>query len=346
LFLWGVAGGEQKSGECVDGWPRLSKNKGMPRPAIEIENLSKEYPYGFLNLKKRRSLEDLSMQVQTGEVFGFLGPNGAGKSTTIKLLMRLIFPTSGTARILGKSIKDVSMHQQIGYLPEQPYFYDYLTAAELLDYFARFHGLKESERRERVQRMLKKVGLETAKKIQLRKYSKGMLQRAGLAQAILHDPQVVVLDEPMSGLDPLGRREVRDIILELKKDGRTVLFSTHILSDAEMLCDRVGVIVGGKLRGVGTPGEMVGIQAQGMEILFELQENGKKFALLEKATKTGERYRVQLPEAELYDALDELKAAGARILSVAQLKPTLEEFFMNLVDADRAQANAVEVSGR
>jgi ABC-2 type transport system ATP-binding protein len=172
-----------------------------------------------------------------------------------------------------------------------------------------------------------------------------MLQRAGLAQAILHDPQVVVLDEPMSGLDPLGRREVRDIILELRKEGRTVLFSTHILSDAEMLCDRVGVIVGGKLRGVGTPGEMVGIQTQGMEILFALGAAGKKFALLEKATKTGERYRVQLPEAELYAALDELKAAGARILMVAQIKPTLEEFFMNLVDADRAQANAIEVSG-
>ncbi len=344
--LLGIACREQMRGECVDEVRRLSKNRGMPSPAIEIENLSKEFPFGFLNLKKKKSLENLSMQVQTGEVFGFLGPNGAGKSTTIKLLMRLIFPTSGTARILGKSIEDVSMHRDIGYLPEQPYFYDYLTAAELLHYFARFHGLKAADRQERVQRMLKKVGLETAKKIQLRKYSKGMLQRAGLAQAILHDPQMVVLDEPMSGLDPLGRREVRDIILGLKKEGRTVLFSTHILSDAEMLCDRVGVIVGGKLRGVGTPGEMVGIQAQGMEILFELAAARKESALLEKATRTGERYRVQLPEAELYTALDELKSVGARILSVAQLKPALEEFFMNLVDAERAQANAVEVSGK
>jgi ABC-2 type transport system ATP-binding protein len=318
----------------------------MSSPAIEIENLSKEYPFGFLNLKKKKSLENLSMQVHTGEVFGFLGPNGAGKSTTIKLLMRLIFPTSGTARILGKSVEDVSMHRNIGYLPEQPYFYDYLTAAELLDYFARFHGLTSADRHERVQRTLKKVGLETAKKIQLRKYSKGMLQRAGLAQAILHDPEVVVLDEPMSGLDPLGRREVRDIILELKKEGRTVLFSTHILSDAEMLCDRVGVIVGGRLRGVGTPGEMIGIAASGMEILFELTSSEQRFPLLEKAVKTGERYRVHLEESELYPALDQLKAAGARILSVAQLKPTLEDFFMNLVDADRAQANAVEVSGR
>jgi len=150
----------------------------------------------------------------------------------------------------------------------------------------------------------------------------------------------------MSGLDPVGRREVRDIILELKKEGRTVLFSTHILSDAEMLCDRVGVIVGGKLRGVGRPGEMVGIQSQGMEVLFELDGGGKTFPLLSRATNTGERYRVEVSEAELYAALEELKCAGARILSVTQLKPTLEEFFMNLVDADRAQANAVDVSGK
>ena len=325
---------------------RLSKNRGMPGAAIEIENLSKEYPYGFLNLKKRMSLENLNLRVESGEVFGFLGPNGAGKSTTIKLLMRLIFPTSGRARILGKSIEDVSTHQVVGYLPEQPYFYDYLTAAELLDYFARFHRLTASDRRERIERMLKKVGLETAKKIQLRKYSKGMLQRVGMAQAILHEPEVVVLDEPMSGLDPLGRREVRDIILELKRERRTVLFSTHILSDAEMLCDRVGVIVGGKLRGVGTPGEMVGMRTQGMEILFEVEGAAKKFALMDRATRTGERYRVEVSEGELYGALNELNSVGARILSVAQIKPTLEDFFMHLVEADRAQASAVEVSGK
>ena len=325
---------------------RVSKNRGMPAAAIETENLSKEYPYGFLNLKKRMSLENLNLQVESGEVFGFLGPNGAGKSTTIKLLMRLIFPTSGRARILGKSIEDVSTHQVVGYLPEQPYFYDYLTAAELLDYFARFHRLTASDRRERIERMLKKVGLETAKRIQLRKYSKGMLQRVGMAQAILHEPEVVVLDEPMSGLDPLGRREVRDIILELKRERRTVLFSTHILSDAEMLCDRVGVIVGGKLRGVGTPGEMVGMRTQKMEILFEVEGAAKKFALMDRATRTGERYRVEVSEGELYGALNELNSVGARILSVAQIKPTLEDFFMHLVEADRAQASAVEVSGK
>src|ERR1700676_1200762 len=267
----------------------------MPGSAIEIENLTKEYPFGFLHLKRKTSLEGLNMQVEMGEVFGVIGPNGAGKSTTIKLLMRLIFPTAGSARILGKPISDVEMHRDIGYLPEQPYFYDYLTAAEVLDYFARFHDLTAADRKERVDRLLKKVGLETARKIQLRKYSKGMLQRVGLAQAILHDPKVVILDEPMSGLDPIGRREVRHIILELKPDGKTVLFSTHILSDAEMLCDRVGVIVGGKLRGVGAPDEIVGLKAHGLEILFEHSgSDARAAALLAAATRTGDRYRLQV----------------------------------------------------
>ena len=319
----------------------------MPGSAIEIEKLSKEYPYGFLNLKKKTSLEALTMQVETGEVFGFLGPNGAGKSTTIKLLMGLIFPTSGHARLLGKPTSDIQMHRDIGYLPEQPYFYDYLTATEVLDYFAKFYDFSAADRKERVQRMLKKVGLETAGKIQLRKYSKGMLQRVGLAQAILHDPKLVILDEPMSGLDPVGRREVRDIILELKNAGKTILFSTHILSDAEMLCDRVGVIVGGKLQGVGAPGEIVGIQTHQMEILFSLAAPGTTAApLLASATRTGDRYRLQVPEAELFAALDQLRHAGGKILSVSQVKPSLEEYFMHLVAADRAQAAAVEVTGK
>src|ERR1700751_4010344 len=298
--------------------------------------------------KKNPSLGRVPMQVEEGEVFGFIGPNGAGKSTTIKLLVGLIFPDAGSARILGKPITDIEMHRDIGYLPEQPYFYDYLTAAEVLDYFARFHDLTAADRAERVERMLKKVGLETARKIQLRKYSKGMLQRVGLAQAILHDPRVVILDEPMSGLDPVGRREVRDIILELKREGRTVLFSTHILSDAEMLCDRVGVIVGGKLRGVGAPDEIVGIKAQGMEILFEHPGDaaGAASTLLEKATRTGNRYRLHVEEAELCATIETLREAGARILSVAQMKASLEEYFMHLIAADRAQSAAVDVSGK
>src|SRR5450755_1857129 len=244
----------------------------MGTPAIEIEGLTKDYAVGFWRKRMRRSLDHLTLQVQEGEAFGFLGPNGAGKTTTLKLLMSLIFPTSGTARVRGRSIDDVRMHREIGYLPEQPYFYDYLTARELLDYYARFFGYPAVERRQRVTRFLEHVGLADAGDVQLRKFSKGMLQRVGIAQAIVHDPQVVFLDEPMSGLDPVGRREVRNIILDLKKQGRTVFFSTHILSDAEVLCDRVGVLVGGKLQGVGTPGETVSFNVNAMEILFELHD--------------------------------------------------------------------------
>src|SRR5215813_7490488 len=319
----------------------------MPSPAIETENLTKDYPTGFLHMKTRRSLESLTMRVEEGESFGFLGPNGAGKSTTLKLLMGIIFPTSGSARILGKPISDVEMHKDIGYLPEQPYFYDYLTAAELLDYFARFFGFTAVEREERVARMLGKVGLETAGKIQLRKYSKGMLQRVGLAQAILHDPKLVILDEPMSGLDPVGRREVRDIILELKNAGKTILFSTHILPDAETLCDRVGVIAGGKLVGTGAPDSIVGVKATGIEILFELPEGGTlPETIRAKATRAGAGYRLNVDDGQLYQALDELRMSAARIIAVTQIKPTLEDFFMGLVGRDRAQAAAVEVSGK
>src|ERR1700729_3008697 len=285
----------------------------MANPAIEIERLTKDYPVGFWRKKMRRSLDHLSLQVEEGESFGFLGPNGAGKTTTMKLLMGLIFPTSGSARVRGRSISDVGMHREIGYMPEQPYFYDYLPARELLYYFARFFGYGRVEREERIRKFLERVGLAGSADVQLRKFSKGMLQRVGIAQAILHDPQVIFLDEPMSGLDPVGRREVRDIILELKKQGRTVFFSTHILSDAEMLCDRVAVLAGGKLQGVGAPRDIVAMKAHAMEILFELREERALPAeLAAQVTKIGGRSRVTVPEDQLYGALEKLRGAEAR----------------------------------
>ena len=313
-------------------------------PAIEIENLTKDYPVGFWRKRMRRSLDHLSLEVAEGEIFGFLGPNGAGKTTTLKLLMGLIFPTEGSARIRGRSIADVSMHREIGYLPEQPYFYDYLTARELLDYYARFSGFTRTQRKERVARFLDLVGLTAAADVQLRKFSKGMLQRGGIAQAILHDPQVVFLDEPMSGLDPVGRREVRDIILGLKKQGRTVFFSTHILSDAEMLCDRVAVLVDGKLQGTGSPGEIVSIEVQAMEVFFEIPE-GRAIpaALAQHTAQMGARYRIEVAEADLYAALGRLRDAGARILSVSPVRPTLEDYFLRLVGRNGAAPHAVEV---
>ena len=316
----------------------------MGTPAIEILGLTKDYQTGFWRKRAKRSLDNLQLQVEEGETFGFLGPNGAGKTTTLKLLMSLIFPTAGTARILGQSIDDVRMHREIGYLPEQPYFYDYLTANELLTYYARFADSPAAERRERVNRYLKLVGLEAAANVQLRKFSKGMLQRVGIAQAILHDPKVVFLDEPMSGLDPVGRREVRDIMLQLKREGKTVFFSTHILSDAEILCDRLGVLVGGTLRGVGAPNEIASMPAPAMEIVFELSVGASvPPGLVAKVSSAGGRKHLEVPEAQLYDAIEQLKAAQARILSVMPVRPTLEEYFMELVGRDRAVAHAMEV---
>ena len=319
----------------------------MATAIIEIEKLTKDYASGFWRKRWKRSLDALTLQVDEGEVFGFLGPNGAGKTTTLKLLMGLIFPTAGTARICGKSIDDIAMHRDIGYLPEHPYFYDYLTGRELLDYYARFCNFSVSERKQRVEHFLKKVGLESAGNTQLRKFSKGMLQRAGIAQAILHDPKVVFLDEPMSGLDPVGRREVRDVILELKKQGRTVFFSTHILSDAEMLCDRVAVLVGGKLQGVGAPREMVSVEVQSMEIVFELaQGRALQQPLAGHATQIGGRYRITLPEAQLYEAIDQLRSAEARILSMTPVRPTLEDYFIRLVGREAAATREEEVALR
>ena len=249
--------------------------------------------------------------------------------------MNLIFPTAGRARILGCAPGDPAMLRQIGYLPEQPYFYDYLTAGELLDYFARFFGYQAAERRRRVNHFLERVGLAESRDVQLRKFSKGMLQRCGLAQAILHDPQVVFLDEPMSGLDPVGRHEVRDLILELKREGRTVFFSTHILPDAETLCDRVGVLAGGRLQGCGPLEELLSMEVQGVEIVFEMPAGAAPPSGL-SLLQTGDRYRLRVDESELYPSLDRLRQARARIVTVSQIRPSLEDYFFRLVGQARA----------
>src|SRR3954453_22830506 len=225
-------------------------------PAIDVEELTKDYKVGFWRPRPYRALDRLTLRVEHGEIFGFLGPNGAGKTTTLKLLMQLIFPTSGRAEILGRPVGDVSVRRRIGYLPENPFFYDNLSAEELLTYFASLFGYRGADRRARVSRMLDEVGLGAERRFQLRKYSKGMLQRVGLAQALLNDPEVVFLDEPMSGLDPMGRREVRDIILRLRDRGTTVFFSSHILADAEAICSRVAIVSGGRLAAAGSIAEL------------------------------------------------------------------------------------------
>src|SRR5580698_10714828 len=231
-------------------------------PALATRDLTKDYAVGFWRKRPYRALDRLTLEVEPGEVFGFLGPNGAGKTTTLKLLMQLVFPSSGHAEILGRPLGDLSMKRRIGYLPENPYFYDHLTAEELLVYFAALFGYRGTGRRARVSRLLDEVGLGAERRLQLRKFSKGMLQRVGIAQALINDPDLVIFDEPMSGLDPLGRRDVRSLILRLRDRGCTVFFSSHVLSDAEALCSRVAILAKGRLVATGRLNEMLAFDAR------------------------------------------------------------------------------------
>src|SRR5262250_3391248 len=236
-------------------------------PALATYDLTKDYAVGFWRPRPYRALDRLSLDVAPGEVFGFLGPNGAGKTTTLKLLMQLVFPTGGHAEILGRPVGDLSVKRRIGYLPENPYFYDYLTAEELLVYFAGLFGYRGADRRTKAARLLDQVGIGAERRLQLRKFSKGMLQRVGIAQALVNDPEVVFLDEPMSGLDPLGRRDIRQLILRLRDRGCTVFFSSHVLSDAEALCSRVAVLARGRLAAAGELSELLQFQVRAWELI-------------------------------------------------------------------------------
>lgn len=310
--------------------------------AIEILGLEKTYSVGFWRKRPKRALHPLHLTVEPGEIFGFLGPNGAGKTTTLKLLMGLVFPTAGSARILDRDWTDPDIKAQVGFLPEQPYFYDYLTAHELLNYYGQLSGVPAKERKHRVEEVLQRVGLRDIKGVQLRKFSKGMLQRAGIAQAILHNPKVVFLDEPMSGLDPMGRREVRDLIEQLKHEGKTVFFSTHILSDAEALCDRVAIIYKGELRGVGAVADLtstvqgkVEVVWQGTQVPATIKALGCAFHV------TGDTVRAIAAEAQQDAAIDALRRERLRLISLTPVRTSLEEYFLEKMrKADSAAGGA------
>jgi len=306
-------------------------------PIVEIENLTKDYDVGFWRKRKVRALGGLSLTVEQGEIFGFLGANGAGKTTTLKLLMRLIFPTSGSARILGHDISDVSMHSQIGYLPENPYFYDYLTATEFLNFCGELCGIPRNVCEQRGRDLLTRVGLEETKwKTQLRKFSKGMLQRVGLAQALINDPKIVFLDEPMSGLDPIGRREVRDLIASLRDDGKTVFMCSHILSDIEVLCDRVAILKGGRLAQVGALDDLRR-NVTGRNVI-EVIVGGSDGNALRSYLPDEDRYKLNSTPAGLrIEVADEkdvdqviaaLRKSGGTLISVQPVRQSLEELFL------------------
>lgn len=306
--------------------------------AIETENLTKDFPIGFWRRRPYRALDHLTLQVERGEIFGFLGPNGAGKSTTLKLLMQLIYPTEGSARILGKPAGDLATRRRIGFLAENPYYYDYLTAEELLSYFARLFGLHGPEAGARVSRVLDEVGVGAERRLRLRQFSKGMLQRVGLAQALLTDPEVLFLDEPMSGLDPLGRREVREIILRLRGRGCTVFFSSHILSDAEALCSRVAILAQGRLVAEGRVSDLVAFEAKGWELVVAAMPDDLRAALEARVRRitplASGRCMLELPpEADPARLVHELAERGVRLVSVNALRGTLEDYFVQTVQA-------------
>ncbi|HEU4869330.1 MAG TPA: ABC transporter ATP-binding protein [Pyrinomonadaceae bacterium] len=301
---------------------------------IEINNLTKDYEVGFWRKRKVRALDGLSLSIDGGQIFGFLGANGAGKTTTLKLLMRLIFPTGGSARILGHDIQDVSMHQRIGYLPENPYFYDYLTAREFLDYCAQIFGYPAATRKKRAADLLARVKLDEKRwDTQLRKFSKGMLQRVGLAQSLVNDPEIVFLDEPMSGLDPVGRREVRDLIAALRDEGKTVFMCSHILSDIEVLCDRVAILKKGRLAQVGYLDELrrktedpnrMEVMATGTDA-----ESLREHLPQAEIAPTPRGLRIEInSETEIENVLAALRKAGGKIVSVQPVKQSLEELFL------------------
>jgi ABC-2 type transport system ATP-binding protein len=299
---------------------------------LEVHQLRKTFVRGFLR-RHTEAVRGISLAVEGGEIFGFLGPNGAGKTTTIKMLMGLIFPTSGTATLLGQPAGDRRAKARVGYLPENPYFYDYLSVQELLDMVGRLYGVDRVERQRRARRLIDRVGLGHAGRRPLRAYSKGMLQRAGLAQALMGDPDLVVLDEPMSGLDPLGRKEVRDLIFELRDQGKTVFFCTHILADASRLCDRVAIIVRGKLRDVGPLGELLDPRVDSVDIVWEHDEEEQRARLRahegeHRATSEGEVLTVA-GQAEADAFVAAVVGAGGHVRQLLPHRQGLEDLFVS-----------------
>jgi len=298
---------------------------------LHVRDLRKTFTQGFLR-RRTEALRGITLTVERGEIFGFLGPNGAGKTTTIKILMGLLFPSSGTAELLGAPAGDRAAKARVGYLPENPYFYDYLSVRELLDMVGRLHGQVRSLRRKRAEELIERVSLGHAAGRPLRSFSKGMLQRAGLAQALMGEPELVVLDEPMSGLDPVGRKEVRDLVFELRDQGTTVFFCTHILADATALCDRVGILVKGRLRDVGSLAELLNPKLHGVEIVWQAPDSA-----LDELRRFEGRHR-ERAEGHLLgvDDLDQadafvraLLAAKGRLVQLQPHRQSLEELFVS-----------------
>ena len=304
----------------------------IAQPVVKIQQFRKVFHIGFWG-RRVTAVDGLSLEVQAGEVFGFLGPNGAGKTTTIKMLMGLIYPSGGTATLFGRPVGDPVAKAKVGFLPESPYFYDYLTGREFLKFYGHLFGFFGATLEKRVDELLDLVGMTHARDLQLRKFSKGMLQRVGIAQALINDPELIILDEPMSGLDPIGRKEVRDLILRLKESGKTVMFSSHILHDAEVLCDRVAMIMKGKLVACGQVSDLIErgttqeVEMVIDRLLPEALERIKPLAT--KVVLQGERVMVALTSQQNVDqAIDIIRSTKAKLVALTPHKSSLEDLFI------------------
>jgi ABC-2 type transport system ATP-binding protein len=299
---------------------------------LRTEGLSKTFEVGFRR-RRVQAVRDVTLSVKEGEIFGFVGPNGAGKTTTIKMLMGLIFPTSGQAWIFDAPIPSRASKARIGYLPEHPAYHEFLTGREVLRFFASLSDVPRADHDPRCDELLALVGLTDAADRQVKKYSKGMQQRLGIAQALVADPAFVVLDEPMSGLDPVGRKEMRDLILELKRRGKTVFFSTHILPDVELLCDRVGVIIGGKLRDVGALPDLLSARVKSVEATFVGDGSAGPFEGATPVAREGERSTFAFEDSAHADvAVRAVVAAGGRVAALTEHRETLEDFFLRRLE--------------
>jgi ABC-2 type transport system ATP-binding protein len=279
---------------------------------IETRGLAKVYR-DFWGRQKVRALKGLDLTVRRGEIFGLLGPNGSGKTTTIKLLLGLLFPTSGQALVFGKAATDVTKNERIGYLPEESYLYKFLNAEETLDFYGRLFSMPKSVRRERTQKLLKLVGVTTAKRRRLREYSKGMTRRIGLAQALINDPDLIILDEPTTGLDPIGCREMKDLILDLKRQGKTVLMCSHLLADVQDVCDRIAVLHQGELKELGRVDALLKVRD-----VTEVRAEGVNDECRRELQQVIEKY-------------------GGRVVSVDNPTTTLEELFLEIVQDAEAR---------
>jgi ABC-2 type transport system ATP-binding protein len=315
-------------------------------PAIDVRDLRKTFRTPFRR-KKVEALRGVTFQVTRGHIFGFVGPNGAGKTTTIRTLMGLIRPTGGAATILGHAIPSRAARFKVGFLPEAPYFYDYLTTPELLDLAGRLFGVPADVRTKRADELIDRVGLGRARSQSLKKFSKGMLQRAGLAQALMNDPELVVLDEPMSGLDPIGRKEVRELILELRDQGKTVFFSSHILTDVEAIADHVAIIARGQLQAQGTPAELVKRTILGIDVTVRLASDVLQLGDLtegaSRVRRVADELSLTLPADADVDAwLARARDKGAKVIAVAPRHETLEDLFLRQIATADSSSDATE----